>query len=463
MKNRYFKILVVLLVVSLGVLALWFHKDENSFKEVETDFLPIQNNQDSDENEDTNIDDVTPEVRPDDNDNSSLKDEEVLPNKPDTTNKPGSSNSNKPTESNKPNISKPSESDKKEPSSEVLLPDASVPSKPSTIDEMLLQMTLDEKIAQMCIISFEGTSLTSKIKDSMAYKPGGVILFGNNIKDYETTKKLIQDIKSLASGPLFVSIDQEGGRVQRIKDIGGVEAIPPMWEIGSSNDVNKAYLTGKKIGNDLQKFGINMDFAPVVDVVPDILLGAIKDRSFGSDPIMVGKMGTSLAKGLIDTGVVPAYKHFPGHGATITDSHVSLPVVTKTKEQLMESDLIPFKEAILKNAPMIMVGHIAVPSLSGSNMPASLSKTVITDLLKTELGFKGLVITDALNMKAIVDNYSEKEIYEMAINAGVDILLMPKSVQGAINNIKQSVSEGKIKESKINQSVKKILELKKKM
>lgn len=335
-------------------------------------------------------------------------------------------------------------------------------SKPKTIDEVIASMTIEEKIAQMLIITFNGTSMNTTLEKNLSYKPGGVILFAGNITDYTKTKKLISDINSKSEIAPFISVDQEGGRVQRVKNIAGISvtSIPPMWEIGATNDINKAYTTGITIGNDLKKFGFNLDFAPVIDVVPDKNAGVIKDRSFGSDPILVGNMGISLAKGLNETGVIPVYKHFPGHGATITDSHVALPIVSKTKEELMGNDLIPFKEAIKNNAKVIMVGHLAVPTITGSNIPASLSKEIIQDLLINELGYKGLVVTDALNMKAITDNYSEKQIYELAINAGVDILLMPKSTESAITNIKKSISEGKISEARINNAVKKILMLK---
>lgn len=377
--------------------------------------------------------------------------------KPNNNTKPNSGTNNNSSSNNNTNTTKPSDN---KPNTET--PSAPEQNEPKTIDEMIASMTIEEKIAQMLIITFNGSSMNTTLEKNLSYKPGGVILFGGNITDYTKTKKLISDIKSKSKIAPFISVDQEGGRVQRVKNIAGVSitTIPPMWEIGATNDFNRAYTTGKTIGTDLKKFGFNLDFAPVIDVVPDKNAGVIKDRSFGSDPEMVGNMGISLAKGLNETGIIPAYKHFPGHGATITDSHVALPIVTKTKEELMEFDIIPFKEAIKNNAKVIMVGHLAVPNITGSNIPASLSKVVIQDLLINELGYHGLVVTDALNMKAITDNYSEKQIYELAINAGVDILLMPKSTESAINNIKKSISEGKISEAKINNSVKKILTLK---
>ena len=163
-------------------------------------------------------------------------------------------------------------------------------------------------------------------------------------------------------------------------------------------------------------------------------------------------MCTSLGKGLEDNGIIATYKHFPGHGDTATDSHTSLPVINKTYEELLNNELIPFKKAIENNAKIIMIGHISFPSLTGNNTPASLSKEVITNLLKNKLGYDGLVITDALNMGALTNNYTDEEIYVKAVAAGVDLLLMPSDAKEAVEAIKNNISE-----ERIDESVKKIL------
>jgi len=339
------------------------------------------------------------------------------------------------------------------------------------VDETLALMTLDEKIAQMTIISFNGTSLdgtvttttpSTTLRDELNLKPGGVILFAGNITNYANTKAFIEQIKQTASIPLFVSVDQEGGRVQRITSSTDprVQTIPPMRNVGYKNDPELAYDLGGVIAEEVLSFGFNMDFAPdidVVDVTSDNVIGA---RSFGGDPNLVSRLGTSLYNGILDKGVIPSYKHFPGHGATETDSHSELPVISKTKEELMQRDLLPFQYVIDHGAEIIMVGHLSIPSIDSEGYPASLSNTLINGLLKTEMGFKGLVITDSLQMGAITKNYPEKERYELAINAGVDILLMPQSCKTAISNIKASISEGVISEERINESVRKLLTLK---
>ncbi len=327
------------------------------------------------------------------------------------------------------------------------------------VKETLENMTLEEKIGQMIIISSNDTYMSEELLSTLkTYKPGGYLLFADNLTDYSNTLQFINDIKSTNEIPMFISIDQEGGLVQRLKQIDGASIIPSMEDVGKTNDTEYAKNVGKVIGEELKVFGINIDFAPVIDIQTEESF--IGSRSFGSDKDLVSKMGLSLANGIKSTGVIPVFKHFPGHGATTTDSHYDLPVIYKTKEELLNSDLIPFKNAINHNAEIIMIGHIALPLIDETGSPASLSKVIITDLLKNELNYKGLVITDALMMKALTNNYSEKEIYEKAINAGTNILLRPTSIESAINLISESINEGTIDIELINSSVSKILEMK---
>lgn len=331
------------------------------------------------------------------------------------------------------------------------------------VEQQLESMTLEEKIGQMLITYYRKGTVDDQFKGELEkYQPGGFILFRENFTSYEDTIQLIETIENTAKIPLFIAIDQEGGRVQRLKELEDsyVTQIPPMTELGDTNDPALAYEVGKVIAEELQVFGINMDFAPVLDIVNNVENQVIGDRSFGSNVDIVSRMGLSLAKGLEDTGVIAVYKHFPGHGSTIVDSHYGLPVIEKTKEELFSSDLVPFKRAIESGAEVIMIGHLAVPNITNSEIPASLSKELITELLKQEMGYNGLIVTDALNMKALTNHYSEKDIYELAINAGVDLLLMPSSLESAVTYIRQSIAEGKIAEERINESVYKILTLK---
>lgn len=331
------------------------------------------------------------------------------------------------------------------------------------VNDTLESMTLDEKIGQMLIVFYRAPKVDDTLRSSLRdVRPGGFILFKENITTYEDTLNLVKEIKSLSSIPLFMSIDQEGGSVQRLLALQDMEVsnIPYMYYVGKTNDEFLAKDVGKVIAEELRVFGINMDFAPDIDVFSNPENTVIGKRAFDSNSDVVSKMGLSLASGLYENGVIPVYKHFPGHGNTSVDSHISLPIVDKSKEELYLLDLIPFKKAIKSKAPIIMVGHLAVPSITGDNTPASLSKSLITDFLKDEMGYDGLVITDALNMKALTNYYQEDEIYVKAVEAGVDILLMPSSPKSARDSLKNAVLSGRISEERIDESVRKILKLK---
>lgn len=331
------------------------------------------------------------------------------------------------------------------------------------ISKLLEEMTLEEKIGQMMIIHYREPKLDETLSNMLeTIKPGGFIFFKENLVTYEDSLELIKSIKDSAKIPMFLSIDQEGGKVDRLKTIKGISFsnMPAMSEIGKTNNEDIAYGTGAQIAHNLKMLDLNMNFAPVLDIYSNPKNTVIGTRSFGDNVEIVSKMGLALSKGLKDNDIIPVYKHFPGHGNTETDSHVALPIVTKSKEELLKEELIPFKNAITNGAEVIMIGHLAVPSITNSYIPASLSKKIITNLLKEELNYQNIVITDALNMKALTDNYSEKEIIEKAINAGVDILLMPENPINAVNIIKEGITSGSIKEEQINSSVKKILNLK---
>jgi beta-N-acetylhexosaminidase len=331
------------------------------------------------------------------------------------------------------------------------------------VEEKLSNMSLDEKIGQMLIIFYKGDKVDSTLKSSLeSVKPGGMIFFTENFTSYNDTLKLVKDVKATSDIPMFISVDQEGGKVQRLIELEDKEVtrIPAMYYLGKMNDLKLTKNVGKVIGEELRTLGFNMDFAPVMDIYENKDNTVIGKRSFGETAEMVSKQALALGEGLKGTGIIPVYKHFPGHGNTSVDSHYDLPVVTKTKEELLKDDLIPFMDAIKNGEEVIMIGHLAVPSITKDNTPASLSRDLITGLLKEELGYKGLVITDALNMGALTNTYSQEEIYIKAINAGVDLLLMPSGSKSALKSIREAVDKGLISEDTINNSVKKILTLK---
>ena len=331
------------------------------------------------------------------------------------------------------------------------------------IEYTLENMTLEEKIGQMMIVFYTAPKMDNTLKSALeTVKPGGFILFKENITTYDATLKLIKEIKDMSNIPMFISIDQEGGNVQRLLALQDKEVsnIPYMYNVGLTDNELIAKEVGQVIAEELRVFGINMDFAPSIDILSNPNNTVIGKRSFGSNSEIVSKMGLALANSLLENGIVPVYKHFPGHGDTYTDSHVSLPIINKSKEELYNLELIPFINAINNGAKVIMIGHLAVPSITGDNTPASLSKVLITDFLKNELNYDGIITTDALNMKALTNYYSQEEIYVKAVEAGVDILLMPSSSRECLKAIKKAVDEGIITEERIDQSVRKILKLK---
>lgn len=345
------------------------------------------------------------------------------------------------------------------------LPSIEIDSSPSgpifelTLEEnvelMLENMTIEEKIGQMLIIYDTHETVDKELKEFIAdIKPGGFIINQSNITTFAKTKKYIADLKANSDIPLIISIDQEGGSVQRLQNLEDKKAtyVPSMFYVGKTKDYNLAYEVGKVLAEDMRTLGINLAYAPVCDIFSNPNNKVIGNRSFGTSPNLVANMCTSLGKGLEDNSIIATYKHFPGHGDTATDSHTSLPVINKTYTELLNNELIPFKKAIENDAKIIMVAHIAFPSLTGNNTPSSLSKEVITDLLKNKLGYDGLVITDALNMGALTNNYTDEEIYVKAVEAGVDLLLMPSDAKEAIKAIKNNISE-----ERIDESVKKIL------
>ncbi len=320
-------------------------------------------------------------------------------------------------------------------------------------------LSIDEKIAQMLIVYYIGDEYDENLSNIIKeVKPGGFILMSDNITTYDRTLNFVKGMQNDSDIPMIISTDEEGGSVQRIKGIRDISVtdIPYMYYLGQTKDKNLAYKVGEIIANELRTIGVNLTYAPVMDIYSNPNNTVIGKRSFGSDPNTVYDMATSLKNGIEDNLVNTCIKHFPGHGDTETDSHFETPIINKTLDELENSDLLPFIKSI-NDTNMIMVGHIALPKITNSSIPASLSKEIVTDLLKNKYNYRGLVITDALNMRSLTNNYSDKEIYTMAINAGVDLLLMPNGSKNAIKYIKEAIDDEEIDINTINESVRKIL------
>lgn len=342
------------------------------------------------------------------------------------------------------------------------------------IDERLADMSLREKVLQMFMITPEALTGKERVTASgiltqqavEKYPVGGIIYFSSNIENPEQLKAMLSNTMSYYEqfqAPVpFLAVDEEGGTVARIGNHADfhVEKFDDMCVVGARGNADEAEEIGRKIGAYLSELGFNLDFAPVADVLTNPENTVVARRSFGSDPELVADMALAAAKGLQSQGICAAMKHFPGHGSTAADTHQGYAYTDKTLEELMASDLIPFREAALQNIPFIMAAHISVPSITGDNTPCSLSKYMITTVLREQLGYRGIVITDAMNMGAVASQYSSGEAAVKAIKAGADVILMPEDFQQALDSVLHAVESGAISETRIEESVRKILEIK---
>lgn len=287
-------------------------------------------------------------------------------------------------------------------------------------------MTLDlsKKLGQMFFVGFEGYTLTKETKHFLeTVQPGGIIFFECNIKNKKQVKKLINDINNSLEIKPFIAVDQEGGTVQRLKKI--CKSTPSVWDLAKLG--LKKLLDGQKvIAKELLKLGFNMNLAPVLDINsnPKNPIIGKRFRAISNDPRIVTSYGSEIIKLYINNKIIPVAKHFPGHGGVDADSHLDLPVLSKSLSELNKLELLPFKFAIKTKVPIIMVGHIQLPQLEkDKKRPGSLSKNLVTNLLRKKLKFHGLVITDELNMTGVTKNFSlEKAAYEATL-AGADLLL----------------------------------------
>ncbi|MEX2104450.1 MAG: beta-N-acetylhexosaminidase [Bacilli bacterium] len=327
-------------------------------------------------------------------------------------------------------------------------------------------MTLDQKIGQMVLVGFEGTVVNDHIRELIDdYNIGGVIFYKQNISGTDQAIILLNSVKEINSDntiPLFLSVDEEGGRVTRMPN--EFTRLPTNEEIGRINNEDFSQRIGQILGKELKAFGFNMDYAPVLDINNNPNNPVIGDRSFGPIPELVSKLAISTMKGIGSQHVIPVVKHFPGHGDTSVDSHKELPVVNKSMEELQSFELIPFKEALENGAEVVMIAHILLPQID-TKYPASMSKSVITDLLRGSMKFDGVVITDDMTMGAILKNYDISEAAVQSVSAGSDIILVAHDFDTevqVIQALKKSVEDGRIPEKMIDQSVYRILKLKKK-
>lgn len=362
------------------------------------------------------------------------------------------------------------------------------------IRSVVSNMTTQQKVAQMIMPALRSwgsgddavpaTTLSDEQKAVlMKYSFGGVIIFGQNIEEAGQTTQLISSMQEAnamggAVSSLLVSIDQEGGYITRLST---GTSMPGNMAIAATNDPDNAYLAGDVIGSELSVQGINVDFAPVMDVNNNPSNPIIGVRSFSDDPRIVSQYGARFIDGLHNNHVMVALKHFPGHGDTDTDSHTGLPLIEKTYDQLKNLELIPFTQ-VASSADFVMTAHIQYPNIETETytsistgeevyLPATLSKTILTDILRKDIGFEGVIVTDAMEMDAIASHFNPMDAARLAINAGANMLLIPvdisspddiKKLDDYINGIVAEIDNGLISMDCVNDSVYRILKAKSK-
>lgn len=334
------------------------------------------------------------------------------------------------------------------------------------IREQINEMTLDEKIGQMVLVGFDGYTINEYSREMIEkYKIGGFVLYKRNIKNSEQVLSLINSLKNVNSinqVSLFIAVDEEGGKITRMPK--ELKKFPSNKRIAEAEDADLSFKVGEVIGEELKSFGFNMNFAPVLDINSNPQNPIIGNRSFGSTENIVSKLGIQTMKGMQSKKIIPVIKHFPGHGDTSIDSHLELPSVNNDLDRLRNFELIPFSKAIRNNADAVMVAHILLPKIDSGN-PATFSKTIITDILRNDLNFNGIVITDDMEMRAISKNFNIEDASIKSIIAGSDIILVCHTYNkqvAVINALKNAVENNKISEERIDESVYRILKLKQK-
>ena len=335
-------------------------------------------------------------------------------------------------------------------------------------EKQLAQMSLEEKVGQLFFVRSEALigyktvadlqsveKATTKVDKKMLkglkqYPVGGVVLFAKNILNPEQTKQFIAALRQGSRSKLILAVDEEGGRVARVANnpAMGVENV---GFAGNMENVEKAYASGVYIGEYLKALGFDMDLAPVADVLQNKDNAHIGLRSFGSSPEQCGEMASAYIRGLHEQGILSTVKHFPGKGGWEKDSHLDFSESPYGLEELEKTQLISFRKA-MQQSDAVMVAHLSLPKIDGK-VPASLSKPIITGLLRQELGFRGMVITDALAMGAINKHYGHAEAAVMALQAGADILLMPEDLGAAYKGVLKAVKNGQITQKQLDHAV----------
>ncbi len=337
------------------------------------------------------------------------------------------------------------------------------------VQSCIADMSLEDKVAGLFIVTPEGLTGVDKAvragdgtKEALEkYAVGGVVYFAQNIQSDNQIKEMVANTVSYSKYPLFIAVDEEAGKVARLQTALKLDATDTPQAIGEGAEASAAYNAYSIIGERLATYGFNLDFAPVADVLNSDANGAIGDRSFGSDAAVVSDMVTQAVQGLTSNGITACIKHFPGQGSVDEDTHDGMAATERSADDMKNTDILPFIAGIEAGAEMVMVGHFTCPSLAeDATTPCSLSKAVMTDLLRGEYGYNGVIITDALNMTAISEYYGADEAAIKALKAGADMILMPEDFETAYNGVLEAVKDGSIDEQRINDSLARVYRIK---
>ncbi len=334
------------------------------------------------------------------------------------------------------------------------------------VDAIILEMPLEDKVAGLFVVIPEAiTGVGAAVqagdgtRQALESNPvGGIIYFKQNIKSEEQLKEMLANTAQYARYPLFLAVNEEGGVVSRIGSTIGTK-MDGAGDIGATGDPENAYQAGLTIGASLAGLGFNLDFAPVADLA-NVEGSIMAGRAYGADAATASPFVTSMMRGLEEQNVTACLKHFPGIGSTAQDPHDGRAFSERTEEQFWAEELAVFQAGIDSGANMIMVSHMAAPALTGDNEPSVFSRVLVTDILRNQMGFQGVVITDALSMSAISEYYGAEEAAIMAVLAGCDMLLMPEDYGKAYQGVLEAVRNGNIDEERINDSLRRIYRIK---
>ncbi len=337
----------------------------------------------------------------------------------------------------------------------------------SLLDTTLSSMTLTEKCYQLLVVSPEaltgiGTAIQAgeTTRQALSSHPvGGIMYLAKNLKSKEQTALMLDNTRQYAKIPPFLSVDEEGGKVARVADTLGTSQFSPMFTYREEG-AETAYTNAAAIAKDLKSLGFSQNYAPVADIWTNPENQVIADRAYSDSPEKAAELVAAAVKGFQEHGIIATLKHFPGHGDTKEDTHAQTAYSHKTLEELRACEFLPFQAGIAAGADFVMCAHITVPEID--TVPAVFSKALITDILRNELGFQGVILTDAMEMKAISDHYSSDIAAVKALQAGCDMILCPEDMELAVQGITDAVSAGELSEERINQSVRRILSVKEK-